>query len=78
MEIIYSDKTEFGKERKISKFYRALATGIIDNDEVLPLSFPSTHLSSYSYLFDSELLIMTPCCSSNLFRHIYRLWLPNP
>ncbi|XP_062215953.1 RNA pseudouridine synthase 5 isoform X2 [Phragmites australis] len=29
------DKTEFGKERKISKFYRALVTGIIENDEVV-------------------------------------------
>ncbi|KAK3151295.1 hypothetical protein QOZ80_3AG0244080 [Eleusine coracana subsp. coracana] len=29
------DKTDFGKERKISKFYRALVTGILDNDEVV-------------------------------------------
>jgi hypothetical protein len=39
MEINYRGKTDFGKERKISKFYRALVTGILDNDEVLP--FPS-------------------------------------
>lgn len=29
------DKSEFGEERKISKFYRALVTGILDNDEVV-------------------------------------------
>ncbi|WVZ56573.1 hypothetical protein U9M48_007079 [Paspalum notatum var. saurae] len=29
------DKLEFGEERKISKFYRALVTGILDNDEVV-------------------------------------------
>jgi len=35
---IYRDKSEFVEERKISKFYRALVTGILDNDEVLYLS----------------------------------------
>ena len=34
---IYRDKSEFVEERKISKFYRALVTGILANDEVLPL-----------------------------------------
>ncbi|KAG2541567.1 hypothetical protein PVAP13_9NG687000 [Panicum virgatum] len=29
------DKSEFGEDRKISKFYRALVTGILDNDEVV-------------------------------------------
>ncbi|KAG0551573.1 hypothetical protein BDA96_01G435100 [Sorghum bicolor] len=29
------DKSEFSEERKISKFYRALVTGILDNDEVV-------------------------------------------
>jgi hypothetical protein len=38
MKINYRGKTNFGKERKISKFYQALVTGILDNDEVL--SFP--------------------------------------
>ena len=37
-KIIYKDKSEFGEDRKISKFYRALVTGILDNDEVLYLS----------------------------------------
>jgi len=34
-KIIYRDKSEFGEDRKISKFYRALVTGILDNDEVV-------------------------------------------
>ncbi|PWZ55926.1 RNA pseudouridine synthase 5 [Zea mays] len=29
------DKSEFSEERKISKFYRALVTGILDDDEVV-------------------------------------------
>jgi hypothetical protein len=37
IEMIYRDKSEFSEERKISKFYRALVTGILDNDEVLSL-----------------------------------------
>jgi hypothetical protein len=40
-KIIYRDKSEFGEERKISKFYRALVTGILDNDEVI---YPSPYL----------------------------------
>ena len=37
IEMIYRDKSEFSEERKISKFYRALVTGILDDDEVLSL-----------------------------------------
>ena len=39
IEMIYRDKSEFSEERKISKFYRALVTGILDDDEVLSLTY---------------------------------------
>ena len=42
INLIYRDGTEVGKERKISKFYRALVTGILEHDEVL--SFPYSRL----------------------------------
>jgi len=39
IEMIYRDKSEFSEERKISKFYQALVTGILDDDEVLSLTY---------------------------------------
>jgi hypothetical protein len=46
-KIIYRDKSEFKEERKISKFYRALVSGILDNDEV---TSPSPYLFLYTFL----------------------------
>lgn len=46
-KIIYRDNSEFGEERKISKFYRALVTGILDNDEVPTSTYLSNTLFWY-------------------------------
>ncbi|KAL6902145.1 hypothetical protein ACP4OV_005021 [Aristida adscensionis] len=43
------DEAEFDEERKISKFYRALVTGIFENDEGVPA--PSKHATQ-----------LHPCC----------------
>lgn len=46
-KISYRGNSEFGEERKISKFYRALVTGILDNDEVPTSTYLSNTLFWY-------------------------------